>query len=137
VTTLRPGKRIYFQRNSRETKETAIHSTWAGDLYLAATRLRPEGQVDIAGKKISPGNACDSGATTRVCQALLDKAVENGASIGIHAYYKPLVGFLWLGGLIMFFGGALSLSDRRLRLGAPMRRAQAIAAKESAGGQPA
>jgi cytochrome c-type biogenesis protein CcmF len=26
---------------------------------------------------------------------------------------------IWLGAVVMFFGGGLSLSDRRLRIGAP------------------
>jgi len=30
---------------------------------------------------------------------------------------------IWLGALIMFAGGGLSLSDRRLRIGAPRPRA--------------
>jgi cytochrome c-type biogenesis protein CcmF len=40
-------------------------------------------------------------------------------SIAIRLYYKPLVILIWLGGVIMMLGGALSLSDRRLRVGAP------------------
>jgi cytochrome c-type biogenesis protein CcmF len=40
-------------------------------------------------------------------------------SIAIRLYYKPLVLLIWLGALVMFFGGGLSLSDRRLRVGAP------------------
>ncbi len=36
-------------------------------------------------------------------------------------YYNPLVRFIWFGALVMFFGGAISLSDRRLRFGAPVR----------------
>ena len=40
-------------------------------------------------------------------------------SIAIRLYYKPLVLLIWLGAVVMFFGGALSLSDRRLRVGAP------------------
>jgi len=40
-------------------------------------------------------------------------------SIAIRFYYKPLVILIWLGGVIMMLGGALSLSDRRLRVGAP------------------
>ena len=40
-------------------------------------------------------------------------------SIAIRLYYKPLVMLIWLGAVIMMFGGALSLSDRRLRVGAP------------------
>ena len=36
-------------------------------------------------------------------------------------YYNPLVPWIWLGALIMAFGGAVSLSDRRYRVGAPRR----------------
>jgi len=37
----------------------------------------------------------------------------------VRLYFKPLVTMIWLGALFMFVGGALSLSDRRLRIGAP------------------
>jgi cytochrome c-type biogenesis protein CcmF len=40
-------------------------------------------------------------------------------SIAIRLYYKPLVMLIWFGAVIMMLGGALSLSDRRLRVGAP------------------
>jgi cytochrome c-type biogenesis protein CcmF len=40
-------------------------------------------------------------------------------SIAIRLYYKPLVLLIWLGAVVMAMGGALSLSDRRLRVGAP------------------
>ena len=40
-------------------------------------------------------------------------------SITIRLYHKPLVLLIWLGALVMVTGGALSLSDRRLRVGAP------------------
>jgi cytochrome c-type biogenesis protein CcmF len=40
-------------------------------------------------------------------------------SIAVRAYDKPLVLLIWLGAVVMFAGGALSLSDRRLRIGAP------------------
>ncbi len=33
----------------------------------------------------------------------------------IRIYIKPFVRFIWLGGLLMMFGGALALSDRRYR----------------------
>ena len=36
-------------------------------------------------------------------------------------YFNPLVRLIWLGALVMALGGALSLSDRRLRVGAPRR----------------
>lgn len=40
----------------------------------------------------------------------------------VRLYWKPLVSWIWLGALIMALGGFLSLSDRRLRVGAPARR---------------
>ena len=46
-------------------------------------------------------------------------------SIAIRLYYKPLVLLIWIGALVMMFGGALSLSDRRLRVGAPKPAAKA------------
>jgi len=40
-------------------------------------------------------------------------------SLAVRLYYKPLVLLIWLGPIVMVIGGALSLSDRRLRVGAP------------------
>jgi cytochrome c-type biogenesis protein CcmF len=44
---------------------------------------------------------------------------EADGSLAVRAYHKPLVLLIWLGAAAMFLGGALSLSDRRLRIGAP------------------
>ncbi|MDF2621219.1 MAG: cytochrome c-type biosis protein CcmF [Xanthobacteraceae bacterium] len=42
-----------------------------------------------------------------------------GGTVGVRAYWKPFVTLIWLGSIVMALGGALSLSDRRLRVGAP------------------
>ncbi|MFZ2080626.1 MAG: cytochrome c-type biogenesis CcmF C-terminal domain-containing protein, partial [Xanthobacteraceae bacterium] len=44
--------------------------------------------------------------------------MQNG-NAAVRLYFKPQVLLIWLGAAIMFAGGALSLSDRRLRVGAP------------------
>jgi cytochrome c-type biogenesis protein CcmF len=44
---------------------------------------------------------------------------EADGSIALRLYHKPLVLLIWLGAVVMVAGGALSLSDRRLRIGAP------------------
>ena len=36
----------------------------------------------------------------------------------LRLYYKPAIRLVWLGGVLMFFGGLIALSDRRYRLGA-------------------
>jgi cytochrome c-type biogenesis protein CcmF len=40
----------------------------------------------------------------------------------VRVYYEPLVPWIWIGCLVMVAGGLTSLSDRRLRIGAPHRR---------------
>ncbi len=52
---------------------------------------------------------------------------QKGGGYAVRLYFNPLVRFIWIGALIMFLGGAISLSDRRLRVGAP-RRARGFAA---------
>jgi cytochrome c-type biogenesis protein CcmF len=47
--------------------------------------------------------------------------IQADGSIGMRLYYKPLVLLIWIGSLVMAAGGALSLTDRRLRIGAPAR----------------
>ena len=47
--------------------------------------------------------------------------VGTDGSIAVRIYYKPLVLLIWLGPVIMVLGGGMSLSDRRLRVGAPGR----------------
>jgi cytochrome c-type biogenesis protein CcmF len=53
-------------------------------------------------------------------------------AVAVRLQWKPLVLFIWLGAGITAFGGAVSLSDRRLRVGAPRR----AAARRVAGAQP-
>jgi cytochrome c-type biogenesis protein CcmF len=48
-----------------------------------------------------------------------DEAGEG--AYAVRMYFNPLVRLIWIGAIIMFIGGALSLSDRRLRVGAPRR----------------
>ena len=43
-------------------------------------------------------------------------------SVVVRVWWKPLVTLIWLGGLVMMAGAAVSLLDRRLRIGAPARR---------------
>jgi cytochrome c-type biogenesis protein CcmF len=52
---------------------------------------------------------------------------DASGAVPVRLYFKPNVLLIWGGALIMFLGGGLSLSDRRLRIGAP-RPAKAKAA---------
>jgi cytochrome c-type biogenesis protein CcmF len=48
----------------------------------------------------------------------------------VRIYHKPMVLMIWLGAVVMVIGGALSLSDRRLRVGAPKRARRTMAPAE-------
>jgi cytochrome c-type biogenesis protein CcmF len=48
----------------------------------------------------------------------LGDPTPGGATV-VRVYHKPMVLLIWLGAVVMALGGALSLSDRRLRIGAP------------------
>jgi cytochrome c-type biogenesis protein CcmF len=53
--------------------------------------------------------------------AVLGEERDGTAVLRLHV--NPLAPWIWLGALVMAAGGALSLADRRLRVGAPARRA--------------
>ena len=55
---------------------------------------------------------------------VVGEAQANGGYV-VRLYYKPLVAWIWIGSVLMVIGGFVSLSDRRLRVGAPTRRSQA------------
>lgn len=46
--------------------------------------------------------------------------VNPDGSVGVKLFHKPLVTLIWLGCVVMAFGGLTSLFDRRLRVGAPV-----------------
>ena len=56
--------------------------------------------------------------------AVVGEARGSGAW-SVRLYHKPLISWIWGGTIFMIAGGALSLSDRRLRVGAPSRRRSA------------
>jgi cytochrome c-type biogenesis protein CcmF len=54
--------------------------------------------------------------------ASIDDIAADG-HVSVRAYWKPLVTLIWGGALVMALGGALSLSDRRVRITAGRRHA--------------
>jgi cytochrome c-type biogenesis protein CcmF len=47
---------------------------------------------------------------------------RSGGGRSVRIYFNPLASLIWFGALVMFIGGAVSLTDRRYRIGAPRRR---------------
>jgi cytochrome c-type biogenesis protein CcmF len=60
---------------------------------------------------------------------------ENGqGGVVVRIWWKPLVLLIWLGTVVMMAGGVFSLLDRRLRVGAPAKRREKVAAQPKPAG---
>jgi cytochrome c-type biogenesis protein CcmF len=57
---------------------------------------------------------------------------EGPAGLTVRLWYNPLVPLIWFGSIIMTLGGLISLSDRRLRIGAPRRAHREDSAEQGA-----
>jgi cytochrome c-type biogenesis protein CcmF len=57
--------------------------------------------------------------TRGASQLYVSLGETSAGAIAVRIYHKPLVLLIWWGPVLMAFGGLLSLSDRRLRVGAP------------------
>jgi cytochrome c-type biogenesis protein CcmF len=94
---------------------------------IARFTVRKDGQ-SIAVMTPSKRNFTTRGSSTTEA-ALLRRGVSQlyislgdakaDGTIAVRMYYKPMVLLIWFGPVLMAFGGLLSLSDRRLRVGAP------------------
>ncbi|MEO6396782.1 MAG: heme lyase CcmF/NrfE family subunit [Devosia sp.] len=58
----------------------------------------------------------------------LGEASADGRHV-VRIWFKPWITLIWLGALVMAAAGLLSLSDRRMRIGAPRRAAEMAAAE--------
>src|SRR5215470_13711249 len=136
IVSLKPGDKVAI-RNYDVTFDRTFNR--AGPNYselAAAFTVRRHGEV-IGVMEPSKRTFASRGTTTTE-SALMARGVSQlylslgeinpDGSVAIRLYYKPLVLLIWLGCVVMVFGGGLSLSDRRLRVGAPKpARAKAAA----------
>ncbi|VIO71770.1 heme lyase CcmF/NrfE family subunit [Bradyrhizobium ivorense] len=107
---------------------------------LAQFTVRRDGQ-NVSVMTPSKRNFTTRGASTTEAALLTRGASQLYISLGdtsadgaiaVRIYHKPLVLMIWWGPVLMAFGGLLSLSDRRLRVGAPKpaKAARALQAAE-------
>ena len=91
------------------------------------THMCPEKRLYPVQRMPSTEAAIDPGLTRDVYLVLGDPGADGAWAV--RAYYKPLANWIWIGSLIMAFGGMVSLTDRRYRVGAARRRAAAVPAE--------
>ncbi len=145
IVTARPGTLMNVGRYSARfdsmtprigpnyTEQVATLTLWRDG--------RPAGTLESA-KRFYPARGTpttEAGIRTHVFDQIYVSVGEIGAdgSVGLRLYDKPLVLLIWLGSVVMAAGGGLSLTDRRLRVGVPVRAKAHDPVPSGAAGEPA
>ncbi len=97
-----------------EARQARFNVTGQGKPYQLSSEKRfytsAQSQTTEAGIRVSPlGNL------------YVSVGDESPGGVIVRLWNHPLIIWIWIGGFIMALGGAVSLSDRRLRLGAAVR----------------
>ncbi len=130
MQTMKPGERVAF--HGFDVKLDSIESL-NGPNYVAEratlavsaggkayTVLQPERRLFTVQRR----QVAETAIHTNFLRDLYATLGEGDAAGGwvIRLYYNPLAPWIWLGAALCALGGFVSLSDRRLRVGAPQRK---------------
>ena len=137
VTTMQPGDSKALG-NYTVTFDGAADRT--GENFVAETGLFTVTAPDGSKRQLSPERRMYPASGTPTTEAAIEtygfsqlylQLGEQGTdgSHVVRAWYKPFVTLIWLGCIVMAAAGVLSLSDRRLRVGAPRPAAKAVPAE--------
>jgi len=135
IQIMRPGDKVNISGYEFTFKGA---ETIRGPNYAAERgnfTIREDGQfvADLSGERrrylVSGDETTEAGIYTTFMYDLYAVLGEPNGRGGwtTRLYYKPLVPWLWFGSIIMVLGGIVSLTDRRLRIGAPSRRSSRAA----------
>ncbi|MEM9433003.1 MAG: heme lyase CcmF/NrfE family subunit [Pseudomonadota bacterium] len=92
------------------------------------TVLRPERRTyPVAGSSTTESAIRQTLAGDLYVSIAEPAATDAAGKWTLRVIYEPLVNFLWIGSVMLVLGGLMSLTDRRLRIGAPRRSRTAAA----------
>ena len=77
-------------------------------------RMHPEKRRYRSGQVMTEA-ALDPGLMRDLYVSLGEPLDNFGRAWAVRLYHKPFIRFIWLGGLMMMFGGFLAASDKRYR----------------------
>src|SRR6516165_5491089 len=127
LAELKPGQSISIRRYDLSFDGVTSHQGPNYRELAAHFTVRRHG--DLVGVMEPAKHSFPSRGTATTETALMTRGVSQlylslgdpnpDGSLAVRLYYKPLVLLIWFGAVVMVIGGALSLSDRRLRVGAP------------------
>ena len=127
VLSMRPGDTVVFAGRTLtlsafetvtgpnyEARQARFNVTGQGKPYTLVSEKRfyasAKSQTTEAGIRVSPlGNL------------YVSVGEESSRGVVVRLWDHPLIIWIWIGGFVMALGGGVSLSDRRLRLGAAVR----------------
>ena len=124
VLTMRPGDTVAFAGRNVSLDDVAEVQ---GPNYIAnQARFRITGQgkpYQLTSEKRSYPSAQSQTTEAGIRVGLLGNfyismGEPSGEGVIVRMWNHPLIIWIWLGGFTMALGGAVSLSDRRLRVGA-------------------
>ncbi len=138
IRTVRPGEVVTVagydlaftgiepRRGPNFVEDVGLFSVRRAGVEVA--QLQPTKRIYTARRMPTTESAIATFGASQLYVSLGETRPDGG--VDLRAYYKPLVTLIWLGCLVMAAGGAVSLSDRRLRIGAPRpARRHAVAAE--------
>ena len=130
ITIMKPGGTIDYQGTLRydgmvpntgpNYTEEIARFTWLAEEGGDPVVLTPSRRFYTARKSGTTEAAIYNRGFSQIYLTIGDSREAGG--LVVRAYYKPQVTLVWIGALIMAFGGLVSLTDRRLRIGAPQRK---------------
>jgi cytochrome c-type biogenesis protein CcmF len=142
IRAIAPGERFEFAGYTVTFKGTRQqqgpnYAEQTGEFLLTRNGAEITTLAPSKRQYVAPQTATSEAAIYRAYAGdfylVLGDEAASGNGVVVRVYFNPLVRLIWIGALIMFLGGGLSLSDRRLRVGAPARRrAQPYLAGQSA-----
>ena len=106
----------FVKRDGSNYQETAVKFTVRQGGNTVAT-LEPAKRRFAASGTDTTESAIRTVWFSQLYLSIGDIAADG--TVTARLYWKPLVTLIWLGALVMALGGLMSLSDRRLRVGAP------------------
>ena len=129
ITVMKPGDTIDYQgtlrfdgtvpRTGPNYREEVSRFTWIAGEGGEPVVLTPSKRFYQARQSSTTEAAIRNRGFSQIYLTIGDG--QPGGGIVVRAYYKPVVTLIWIGAMIMTFGGLVSLTDRRLRIGAPRR----------------
>jgi cytochrome c-type biogenesis protein CcmF len=94
-------------------------------------RMYPEKRRYTATENVMTETAIDNGVFRHLYVSMGEQI--NASAWSVRIYYKPFVGWIWYGAVLMALGGGVALSDRRYALA----RKKALEKKPIGGAEPA